>query len=591
MNWADSKNQSSPQLDSLLKIAESLPVILLNVAPMNAEGAQSSPPGPPLLSCEGGDVRALLDISTRLVQRSLDLQGVGRSGLDDCLRDSDHGLMEYFPDGIVLRSPAGIEKCNSRFEEMFGYSEDDLRDPGFDLLNLADSSARGTLHALLEGEHPENSGVDSRVFLGRTREGQPLHVELRTRRCTSEHSGTEILIFQDVSKLVHLEQQVRQSEKLESVGTLTSGISHDFNNILTVISGVSELAMQRMEELDPSRHEFSLVLEAVHRASNLTRKLLSFARARPDRMDVISVDDVVCEMTELLERSIGADIQLTIDSESPEARVYANGHLLEQVLLNLCTNARDALPQGGQITIRTEVFATAEPYPLFDSVLPPGSFLRLSVRDTGSGIPSDILDNIFEPFFTTKEEGRGTGLGLATVQKIINQHQGYLDVITQEGEGTEFALYFPLAQSNGHRNGHVHPTGKSLHAKGGVVIVVDDNESLLRVIAKLLKRYGYQVHEFSDAAELTESGSTLFHIADVLITDVVMPGITGLELIDHARAVNPDIGVLCMTGYDNQTLREKDLYRNDLDYFPKPFTKDQLAQAVNSVLEKRETVP
>jgi PAS domain S-box-containing protein len=386
----------------------------------------------------------------------------------------------------------------------------------------------------------------------------------------------------DVTERVALEDQLRHAQKMEAVGQLAGGIAHDFNNILTAILGYAELALRRLSAADPLRPSLEEIQKGGERAASLTRQLLAFSRRSAAQPRVIDLNAALRELAPMIARVIGEDtaLDLVLCEEAASARV--DRAQLEQVIVNLVVNARDAMPEGGTITLATEgVDVTRAASPEGDP-LPPGPYVRLLVRDTGTGIPPDVLPHVFEPFFTTKGPGRGTGLGLATAYGIVEQHQGRIRVQSETGRGTTFEILLPAA-------GGSAPAVEQIpgEARGGpeTILLVEDDANVLALAAEALEELGYRVvsARSGDAAlRAAKESAAPIHL---LLTDMIMPHMGGRELAVRLVASHPEARVLFVSGYtpDSELLAEVD--KASVAFLPKPYTVGQLCWKVREVLD------
>jgi signal transduction histidine kinase/CheY-like chemotaxis protein len=372
-----------------------------------------------------------------------------------------------------------------------------------------------------------------------------------------------------------LEGQLRQSQKMEAVGQLAGGVAHDFNNLLTVITGYAALltANPAMREVLPDLREIEL---AANRAGRLTQKLLAFSRKQVLQPRTINLNTVVTGMEELLRRLIAEHIQMVTILSSGLGNVRADPNQIEQVILNLALNARDAMPEGGRLIIETRNVRLDQPV---DS-LAPGSYVTLSISDTGHGMDARTRSRIFEPFFTTKEPGKGTGLGLAMVYGIVEQSGGAITVDSSPGSGAIFRVYLPLDEASEERT-QTRPLRATQSARHGSVLLVEDEAPLRRLISAILSAAGYRVIEAAGGDEALALATC--KPIELLLTDVVMPNMSGPELVSRLRGSRPDLAVLYMSGYDRELVGQKALEGN-ADILPKPFTPRDLLTRINELL-------
>ncbi len=422
---------------------------------------------------------------------------------------------------------------------------------------------------------------------------------LETLQALADHCGGALDRIRTESALRKTQEDLRQSQKLEAIGQLAGGIAHDFNNLLAVIRGNADLG--RIDAVGISTEVtgcLDQISAATERAANLTRQLLTFSRKQMMRSQPVDLDDVIRNLGKMLDRIIGEDIALRCHHSSALPPVRADIGMLEQVLINLVVNARDAMPGGGQLRITTEqtTFGAA-PDPVHPEARP-GDFVCMTVTDTGVGIPPEHMARIFEPFFTTKEVGKGTGLGLATVYGIVKQHQGWIEVISPAGGGTTFRIYFPVlggaraVSSNGTLSPEPAPRGKE------TVLLVEDDEAVRSITHLLLERSGYRVLDAGSGPEALKIWETVASEVDLLLTDVIMPaGITGRELAEDLLGKKSTLKVIFQSGYGGDVMRDgtEFLRRTNSCFLQKPYAPRDLLCAVRRCLDglpaQREQFP
>ncbi len=409
------------------------------------------------------------------------------------------------------------------------------------------------------------------------------HVEpLRTAE--GELQGA-ICMALDITDRKQLEEQLRQAQKMEAVGRLAGGIAHDFNNLLMVIQGYADLMTERLAEGDPLRRNAEQIQTASQRATSLTRQLLAFSRKQMLAPKVLNVQSVVVEMEKILRRLIGEDIQLETSSAPDLGLIKADRSQIEQVILNLAVNARDAMPEGGRLTIETANVeldkAAAHP----PAVLSPGKYVMLAVTDNGCGMDADTQAHIFEPFFTTKEKGKGTGLGLATVYGIVKQSGGYVWVYSEPGRGTSFKVYLPRIEDEPTARGRdAKSDAKELPRGSETVLLVEDEKGVRELAREYLELTGYTVIAAEDGHTALELAAMHVGPIQLLMTDVVMPGISGRELAGRVKAIRPEIKVLFMSGYTDQAVVHHGILDTDAALLQKPFTMAALAAKLREIL-------
>ena len=388
--------------------------------------------------------------------------------------------------------------------------------------------------------------------------------------------------------LRHSEDQLRQAQKLEAVGLLAGGIAHDFNNLLTAMLGYASMVRARLKPGDPSLRDVDEVLGAAERAARLTRQLLAFSRQQVLEPKVLDLNTVITDLGRMLRRLIGEDIDL-VTAPAPElGRVKADPGQLEQVLMNLAVNARDAMPDGGKLTIETANVDLDEGYGREGADVRPGRYVMLAVSDTGCGMSASVRARMFEPFFTTKERGHGTGLGLSTVHGIVKQSDGHIEVYSEPGHGTTFKIYLPQVEGP---LGALDAPDPAVPGAGRLegsetILLVEDEEVIRRVLRTSLEMHGYTVIEAGDGSEAIASCERRDQPLDLLVTDVIMPLMNGPDLAHRVAAIRPDLPVLFMSGYTDRALIHQGLRRSGTAFIQKPFTPEALARKIRELLDE-----
>ncbi|HWF37211.1 MAG TPA: PAS domain S-box protein [Candidatus Acidoferrales bacterium] len=389
----------------------------------------------------------------------------------------------------------------------------------------------------------------------------------------------------DITDRKELEERFRQAQKMEAVGRLAGGIAHDFNNLLMVIQGYADLLSERLSVEDPLRRNAEQIQIASQRATALTQQLLAFSRKQILAPKILNIQTVVSEMEKMLRRLIGEDIQLDTSSAKDLGLVKADRSQIEQVILNLAVNARDAMPGGGRLTIETGNVELDDSFSRAPQVLAPGKYVMLAVTDTGVGMSTETQAHIFEPFFTTKEKGKGTGLGLATVYGVVKQSGGYIWVYSEPGRGTTFKIYLPRieqeAASAGRENSNERP---AISRGSGLVLLVEDEKGVRQLTREYLEASGYTVLEAEDGQIALELSSAHMGHIDLLLTDVVMPGISGRELAERIVQMRPGIKTLYMSGYTDRAIVHHGILQTDTVLLQKPFSLATLASKIQEIL-------
>lgn len=380
------------------------------------------------------------------------------------------------------------------------------------------------------------------------------------------------------------ERQLRQAQKMEAVGRLAGGLAHDFNNLLTVIMGHSQVLLGEMPPENPQRHKIDEMRKAGERAAALIRQLLTFSRKQPGEPKVFSLNPVVANIETMIRRLIGEDIELTRTTGPEDLRIKADPGQVEQVLMNLVVNARDAMPKGGKLTIETAPAALTKTPVHHLTPLAPGPYVRLSVSDTGCGMTPEVQAQIFEPFFSTKEEGKGTGLGLSIVYGIVTRCGGGIDVTSRVGQGTRFDVYFPRVTADVDRaTGQDQPQPATPGHE--TILLVEDEASVRELVRDELRKLGYRVFEAKNGLEACLVATQQVGSLHLLLTDVVMPVMSGRELVQHLRVIKPELKVLYISGYND------DVGVGSGDpasaYLSKPFTLEGLSHTIRALLDQQ----
>jgi len=404
--------------------------------------------------------------------------------------------------------------------------------------------------------------------------------------------GSHLAVFRDVTQRRQLEEQLRQAQKIEAVGRLAGGVAHDFNNLLNVITGYGQMLFRRLTD-GPEREKTKAILQAAERAAGLTRQLLAFSRKQVLEPKVLDLNAVVSGMDEMLRRLIGEDIELQTDLARDLGRTRADPGQIEQVLMNLVVNARDAMPRGGRVTLETGNAEMDEAYVRDHLGARPGRYVSLAVRDTGLGMDAETQKHIFEPFFTTKEKGKGTGLGLATVYGIVKQSEGYIWVDSAPGAGTTVRVYLPLVEGEPVAEGPRRPAvPEQAPARGTeTVLLVEDEEMVRRMTREVLEGAGYHVLEASSGFDALRVSSGHGGRLDLLLTDVVMPGMSGRELAERLAPVRPGMKVLYMSGHTDDAIFHHGVTQAGTGFLQKPFTPEALERRIRELLGQPGVIP
>ena len=390
----------------------------------------------------------------------------------------------------------------------------------------------------------------------------------------------------DVTQRKQLEDELRQAQKMEAVGRLAGGVAHDFNNLLTIITGRSAMLLGRLKPEDPSRKSVELIQKTAARAASLTRQLLAFSRKQVLQRKVLDLNAAVADMSDMLRRLIGEDVELLLTLGPAAGQVNADPVQLEQALLNLAVNARDAMPRGGSLGIETDRVEIGVAPPDRPEALPPGPYAVLRVMDTGVGMDAETHAHIFEPFFTTEERGKGTGLGLSTVHGVVRQHGGAIHVRSAVGGGTTFEIYLPQVEAVTPRPSAPEDASSRPATGQETILLVEDEEDVRALAREVLERQGHRVLEAGDGVLALQRYEAEGERIDLILTDVVMPRMSGRELVDRVRAIRPAMPVLYMSGYTEDAILRHGVHDSSMLLLSKPFTPSDLIAKVREVLDQ-----
>lgn len=475
----------------------------------------------------------------------------------------------------------------------YGYSREE-----FLLMTIKDIRPPEDIPAVLKAARNVSPGFNySGQWRHRKKDGSIINVEVTNYSVALK--GKEIRLVQAIDltqqmraeeALHESEEKLRQSQKLESIGRLAGGIAHDFNNLLTAIIGYSEICLNELREDDPLRNSILEISKASERAADLTHQLLAFSRRQVLQPRVIDLNAVISDLNRMLRRLLGEDVELVTQLDSSMGRVKADPGQIQQVIINLAVNARDAMPRGGKLIIETANIEMSDQDVQNKPELSPGPYAMITVSDNGTGMDESIIEKIFEPFFTTKETGKGTGLGLATVYGIVAQSEGHIQVHSQLGRGSTFNIYLPRIDAEVERVAEA-PVSQSEYSGTETILLVEDDEIVRRMAQMILGRNGYNVLVATNGGEALLICEQYEETIDLMLTDVVMPRMSGRVLAERLLSLRPEMNVLYMSGYSEDAIAHHGVLDEGINFIEKPFTPDTLARRTRQLLDsawKRE---
>jgi PAS domain S-box-containing protein len=480
---------------------------------------------------------------------------------------------------LITDAEGNIQYCNPSFERLTGYSRSEVlgRNPRFLKSGKHDPEFYRNLWTTIK-----SGGVWTGRITNKKKDGTLYETEGTISPiydAASQLTGFVSARY-DVTALLELESQLRQAQKMESVGRLAGGVAHDFNNLLTVIAGYRDLLLRSLLSDDPRRGYVEQIGKAADSAASLTQQLLAFSRKQMIRPRAIDLNALITQIRELIQRLVGEDVELLTVLDPALDRVLLDPEQTTHIFMNLAANARDAMPGGGTLTIRTARVPKGKT-PAISGMS--GPTVQVSVMDTGTGMDEEARQHVFEPFFTTKQRGWGTGLGLSTVYGIVQQNGGWIEVQSEAGQGTAFHIYFPCLRSPA-------PADESQRSapapRGGseTIMVVEDLQEVRALITHILESHGFRILSAASGGEALARAQEYADPIDLLLTDVVMPGMNGRQLADQLMTLRPQIKVLFTTGYSWEVIANRGILDLQLPYLPKPFTPDELVSKVRQVL-------
>ena len=498
-------------------------------------------------------------------------------------------LFERTAVGIALIDIEGrLMECNPALQEMLGYRKEELLTKDFSQFVHTDDQSIGLdlYKKLLSGMH-DHYQVEKRCI---RKDGGVVwgRVNVSLVRDAGGNPQYTIHMVENINEWKQLETQFLQSQKMETVGRLAGGIAHDLNNLLTVLSGYSQLSLIDIKEDDPLKGNLQEIKSATERAARLTRQLLAFSRRQVLDMRVLDLNTIVQGLEKMLRRIIGEDVELITDLAEDLGGVKTDPGQIEQVLLNLVVNAKDAMPEGGKLILETNNVELDEDYARTHISVIPGRYVLLSVSDTGGGMSPEVKERIFDPFFTTKGKDKGTGLGLSTVYGIVKQSGGHIWVYSELSQGATFKIYLPRVEEEAAAASEAiaeKDKGGDLLRGSEIVLLVEDEPSVRSLAARVLRGQGYTVLEAANGEEaMTIAQEPIIKEIHLLLTDVVMPQMGGKELVERFKALYPGVKILFISGYADKAITHQALLEPGLPFLEKPFSPTDLAKKVREVL-------
>jgi two-component system, cell cycle sensor histidine kinase and response regulator CckA len=511
----------------------------------------------------------------------------GRKRMEEALHRDQvllRSTLEAATDGIVVVGENGaLVYSNSRFASMWDAPDTLLHGGDHDRLLEFMAEYVEDSAAFLDRSRPLHASFDESFDTLQLRDGR--EVERYSRPLIGDAGvAGRVWNFRDVTERRRLQQQFLQAQKMESLGRLAGGVAHDFNNLMTAIIGNAELDLMELPDAHPLRPDLEEIRQTAERAATLAHQLLAFSRREIVEPRVLKLNDLVARTERMLRRLIGADVELTTVKSRAAGRVKVDPGQFEQILINLAVNARDAMPDGGRMTIRTGAATVQRDAGAYGGVTP-GRYVTLQVSDRGCGMSPEVKERLFEPFFTTKEAGQGTGLGLPTCYGIVNQAGGWIDVESETGRGTKFTIYLPEAQERAEPlpeadGGGYLPEGDE------TVLLVEDEDAVRRIGARVLRGLGYTVLEASDGEEALELVASTDRRIDLVFTDIVMPRLGGGGLVERIQELRPEAKLLFTTGYTEDQVVRGSVAKRGVSLLHKPFSPGSLARRVREVLDR-----
>jgi PAS domain S-box-containing protein len=511
-----------------------------------------------------------------LHRRTAEQLGEYRSRLASIVDSSEDAIIGKGLDGTITSWNKGAER-------IYGYTPEEIVGKHISLLAPSDrpDEISEILRKIAQGE-----SVEHHESVRVTKDGRHLSVSISVsplRDAKGDVVGASA-IARDITAQKRAEGQLRQSQKMEAIGRLARGVAHDFNNILAIISACTEFLRDRIDPAAEPSHYVENIKKATERGASLTLQLLAFSRSSAIQPRVLDLNELLTDISKLLRPLLGDDVEILIVSKSPAAVVEADPGQLDQIVVNLAVNARDAMPRGGKFILETRAMRFDEAFAEQHQAMAAGKYVMLAVSDTGNGMDEATVSRIFEPFFTTKEVGKGTGLGLATVYGLVKQSAGHIMVYSEPGHGTTFKIYLPSADHKIGLGSKPEVETVSPKRQGTTILLVEDDEIMRSLTRQLLQEHGYTVVEADDGKSALEWMESHPDPIDLLLTDVVMRRMSGPELVDRLNASHPDLKVVYMSGYTGELIAEREVLKRGIMLLEKPFTRTALLNTIHTTL-------
>jgi PAS domain S-box-containing protein len=511
-----------------------------------------------------------------LHRRTTQQLGEYRSRLASIVDSSEDAIIGKGLDGIITSWNKGAER-------IYGYTPEEVIGKHISLLAPSDrpDEIPEILQRLARGE-----SVEHHESVRVTKDGRHLNVSISVsplRDASGDIVGASA-IARDITAQKRAEGQLRQAQKMEAIGRLAGGVAHDFNNILGIINACNEFLRDRIDPAAEPSLYVENIKKAIERGTSLTRQLLAFSRTSAVQPRILDLNDRLRDISKLLRPLMGDDVEILIASKSPLAVVEADPGQLDQILVNLAVNARDAMPRGGKFILETGAVRFDEAFAEQHQAMAAGKYVLLTVSDTGSGMDEATISRIFEPFFTTKETGKGTGLGLATVYGIVKQSAGHILVYSELGQGTTFKIYLPSADHKIGLGSEAEVETVKPGRQGTTILLVEDDDIMRSLTRQLLEEHGYTVVEANDGKSAFEWVQSHPGRIDLLLTDVVMRRMSGPELVERLNASHPTLKVVYMSGYTGELIAEREVLKRGITLLEKPFTRTALLNTIHATL-------